>query len=180
MVSRQWIAVGCIAAGLAGGAWALIHFSPETARLEVGAKAPDFRVYDLATSDTISLRASYKGSVTLVNIWATWCVPCRAEMPAMERIYDSLGSKGFRIAAVSIDVQGPEAVRKFTDGLHLTFDILQDPAGSIQRAYQTTAVPMSFLLNRDGIIIKRFFGPHEWDSPGDVTVIERLLAEPAT
>jgi peroxiredoxin len=180
MVSRQWLAVGCVAAGLGAGAWALIHFSPETVRVEVGAQAPDYRVYSLAKGDSISLRAAYKGSVTLVNIWATWCVPCRAEMPAMQGLFDSLGSKGFRIAAVSIDVQGPEAVRKFADGLHLTFDILQDQGGEIQTAYQTTGVPESFLLNREGIIVKRIIGAHEWDSPVNRALVARLLADPAT
>ncbi|MEP6472297.1 MAG: TlpA disulfide reductase family protein, partial [Gemmatimonadota bacterium] len=115
----------------------------------------------------------------LVNIWATWCVPCRAEMPAMQRAYDSLESKGFRIAAVSIDVQGPEMVRKFADGLNLKFDILQDQQGDIQQAYQTTGVPESFLLNREGIIVKRVIGAHEWDSPVNRALIERLMAEPA-
>jgi peroxiredoxin len=177
MISRQWLAVGCIAAGLGAGIWALLHFSPETVRVEVGAPAPDYRVYNLGTGDTISLKTAYKGTVTLVNIWATWCIPCRVEMPAMQRLYDSLGSKGFRIAAVSIDVEGPEAVRKFADGLHLTFDILQDRAGDIQQAYQTTGVPESFLLNREGIIVKRIIGAHEWDSPVNRELVGRLLAE---
>lgn len=180
MVSKQWIAVGCVAAGLGFGAWALVHFSPETVRVEVGAKAPDYRVYNLASGDTISLRTAYKGSVTLVNIWATWCIPCRAEMPAMQRLYDSLGTKGFRIAAVSIDVAGPVVVRKFTDELHLKFDILQDQVGDIQTAYQTTGVPESFLLNREGIIVKRVIGAHEWDSPVNRALIERLIQEPAS
>ncbi len=179
-MSKQWIAVCCVAAGLAAGVWALLHFSPESVRVEVGAPAPDYRVYDLASGDTISLRKTYKGTVTLVNIWATWCVPCRAEMPAMQRLYDSLGSKGFRIAAVSIDVQGPEAVRKYTDALNLKFDILQDRVGDIQQAYQTTGVPESFLLNRQGIIVKRIIGAHEWDSPINRALIERLIAEPAS
>ncbi len=179
MASKQWLAVGCVAVGLGVGAWALIHFSPEQVRVEVGAKAPDYRVYELGSGDTISLSAKYKGSVTLVNIWATWCVPCRAEMPAMQRAYDSLQSKGFRIAAVSIDVQGPEMVRKFADALNLKFDILQDQRGEIQQAYQTTGVPESFLLNREGIIVKRVIGAHEWDSPVNRALIERLIAEPA-
>ena len=179
MASKQWIAVGCVAAGLGIGAWALVHFSPETVRVEVGAPAPDYRVYNLGSGDTISLRKAYKGSVTLVNIWATWCVPCRAEMPAMQRLFDSLGTKGLRIAAVSIDVDTPVAVRKFADALHLTFDILQDQQGDIQQAYQTTGVPESFLINRDGKIVNRVIGAHEWDSPVNRALIARLIAEPA-
>lgn len=180
MASRQWIAVGCIAAGLVAGGWALAHFSPETMRVEVGAEAPDYRVYDLATGDTISLQRAYKGSVTLINIWGTFCVPCQAEMPAMQRIYDSLAPKGFRIAAVSVDPGGPDLVHRFAERYHLTFDILQDQAGEIQQAYQTTGVPESFLVNRQGLIVKRIIGAHEWDSPVNRALIERLIEEPAT
>ena len=150
MASKQWIAVGCIVGALALGAAAMVRFGSEAGRVEVGAKAPDFHVYDLAAGDSLKIREHYKGTVTLVNIWATWCVPCKVEMPALERAYDSLGPSGFKIAAVSIDVDGPESVRKFTDEMHLTFDILQDRSGRIQEAYQTTGVPESFLLDRSG------------------------------
>jgi len=180
MVSRQWTAVGCVAAGLAFGGWALVHFSPESVRVEVGARAPDYQVFDVATGDAISLRAAYKGSVTLVNIWGTFCIPCQAEMPAMQQIYDSLSPRGFRIAAISVDPGGPEVVRRFAERFHLSFDILQDQAGNIQQAYQTTGVPESFLVNREGIIVKRVIGAHEWDSPVNRALIERLIAEPAS
>lgn len=180
MASRQWIAVGAIAGLIPGGAWALVHFSPEQVRVSVGAEAPDYRVVNLSHGDTVSLRSSYRGKVTLINIWGTFCVPCRVEMPAMQKIYDSLAPRGFRIAAVSVDPVGPETVRQFAEKYHLSFDILQDQAGDIQQAYQTTGVPESFLVNRQGIIVKRVIGAHEWDSPVNRALIERLLAEPAT
>jgi cytochrome c biogenesis protein CcmG/thiol:disulfide interchange protein DsbE len=177
MASKQWIAVGCIVGGLAVGAVALIRFGAEGTRVEVGAKAPDFEVYDLARGDSLRLREHYKGTVTLVNIWATWCIPCKVEMPALERAYDSLGPSGFRIAAVSIDADRPETVRQFTDDLHLTFDILQDKSGRIQEAYQTTGVPESFLLDRSGTIVRRIIGAHEWDSPLNLALIRRLIQD---
>jgi len=179
MASKQWIAVGCIVGGLGLGAVALVKFGPEATRVEVGARAPDFEVYDLARGDSLRIRERYKGTVTLVNIWATWCVPCKVEMPALQRAYDSLGASGFRIAAVSIDVDRPETVRQFTDEMHLTFDILQDKSGRIQEAYQTTGVPESFLLDRSGTIVRRVIGAHEWDSPLNLALIRRLLQEPA-
>jgi len=180
MATRQWYLVGGIAAALMGGAWALVRFSPEQVRVSVGAEAPDYRVFRLGRNDTVSLRGSYRGQVTLINIWGTFCVPCQAEMPAMQRIYDSLAPRGFRIAAVSVDPVGPETVRRFADKYHLSFDILQDQAGDIQQAYQTTGVPESFLLNRQGVIVKRVIGAHEWDSPVNRALIERLLQEPAS
>lgn len=179
-MARQWFWVGSIIVGLGLGAAALVWFGPEVKAVEVGARAPDYRTYNLGTGDSVSIRTAYKNTVTLVNIWATWCVPCRVEMPAMQALYDSLGSKGFRIAAISIDVQGPEVVRAFTNELNLTFDILQDRTGDIQQVYQTTGVPESFLLNREGRIVKRMIGAVDWNAPVNRALIERLLAEPGS
>jgi cytochrome c biogenesis protein CcmG, thiol:disulfide interchange protein DsbE len=174
-VRKQWIAVIMIVGGLALGAAALVRFSPDTGRVEVGARAPELEVIDLATGDSVSLRERYKGKVTLVNIWATWCVPCRVEMPAMQSVYDSLQSRGFRIAAVSVDEGDATEVRNFAAELGLTFDILHDPSGRVQQIYQTTGVPESFLLDRDGVIVKRVIGEHNWNSPVNRRLVERLL-----
>jgi peroxiredoxin len=176
-MSRQWILVIAIVAGLVGGATLLAMFGPDVARVEVGSRAPEFKALDLATGDSVSLRDRYRGSVTLVNIWATWCVPCRIEMPAMERMYQDLAPRGFKIAAVSIDEGNPQPVREFAQELGLTFDILHDRSTTVQRTYQTTGVPESFLLNREGVIIKRVIGAHDWSSEVNRKLIERLLDE---
>jgi thiol-disulfide isomerase/thioredoxin len=118
--------------------------------------------------------------VTLVNIWATWCVPCRAEMPSMEQLYTALAPRGFAIAAVSIDEGPAEDVRAFAQELGLTFDILHDRSTRIQQSYQTTGVPESFLLNREGVIVKRVIGAHDWNSAANRALVERLLAEPTS
>jgi peroxiredoxin len=116
----------------------------------------------------------------LLNIWATWCVPCRVEMPAMERLYTTLAPRGFAIAAVSVDEGPPEDVRKFGQELSLSFDLLQDRSTRIQQLYQTTGVPESFLLDRHGVIVKRVIGAHDWSSPANRALVERLLNEPGT
>ncbi|MBA3659221.1 MAG: TlpA family protein disulfide reductase [Gemmatimonadales bacterium] len=174
-MSRQWTLVAIIVAGLAAGAWALTRFAPETDRVAVGAPAPDFRAIDLATGDSVSLREHYRGSVTLVNIWATWCEPCKIEMPAMEALYRSLAPRGFKIAAVSIDEGPPEDVQAFRQKLGLSFDILQDRSTRIQQRYQTTGVPESFLLDRNGVVLKRVIGAHDWNSAANRALVERLL-----
>ena len=176
-MSRQWLGVGAIVVGLVVGAGALVHFAPDSGRVEVGARAPDFEVYDLGTGDSISLRKQYGGSVTLINIWATWCLPCREEMPAMQRLFDSTTARGFRIAAVSIDEGSPQAVRAFGKELNLTFDLLQDRTTKIQDVYQTTGVPESFLIDKEGVIVKRVIGAHDWSSPVNRSLVERLLAD---
>jgi len=174
-MSKQWIVVIVVVAGLVSGAVALTQFGPEIQRVEVGAQAPDFRAVDLATGDSVSFRGHYQGAVTLVNIWATWCVPCRVEMPAMERVYQDLAPRGFKIAAVSIDEGSPEDIRAFAQDLALSFDVLQDRSTQVQQTYQTTGVPESFLINRDGIIVKRIIGAHDWGSPVNRALVERLL-----
>jgi cytochrome c biogenesis protein CcmG/thiol:disulfide interchange protein DsbE len=177
-MSKQWMVVAIVGAGLLAGAVALAKYGPDVQRVEVGARAPDFRAVDLATGDSVSLREHYRGAVTLVNVWATWCVPCRVEMPAMEKLYQSLAPRGFRIAAVSIDEGSPEDVQAFGRELGLSFDILQDRSTKVQQIYQTTGVPESFLLNREGVIVKRVIGAQDWSSPVNRALIERLLDEP--
>ena len=175
-MSKQWTMVGIVVAAIALGAAALTWVAPADG-VTINSEAPDFKVMDLATRDTVSL-ADYRGSVTLVNIWATWCLPCRDEMPSMQTLYDSLGSRGFRIAAISIDEGSPEDVVAFAQELGLTFDILHDRSGSIERLYQTTGVPESFLLDRRGVLVKRVIGAHDWSSPANVGAVERLLQQP--
>ncbi|HSB54315.1 MAG TPA: TlpA disulfide reductase family protein, partial [Gemmatimonadales bacterium] len=178
-MSKQWAFVGAVVMGLLLGGAALVWYGPEVEQVAAGAKAPNFRVVDLQTGDTVAIRDRYRGHVTLVNIWATWCVPCRVEMPSMERLYDSLGSRGFRIAAVSIDQEGPEVVRQFGSDLGLTFDLLQDRTMAIQQAYQTTGVPESFLLDTNGVIMKRVIGAHDWSSPVNRALVRRLMGDTA-
>jgi cytochrome c biogenesis protein CcmG, thiol:disulfide interchange protein DsbE len=179
-MSKQWVFVALIVAGVAAGATILTKVGSEVAPVAVGATAPDFHAVDLATGDSVSLRERYRGKVTLVNIWATWCVPCRVEMPSMERVYRELAPRGFAIAAVSIDEGGPDDVRKFGQELDLSFDLLQDRSGRVQQVYQTTGVPESFLLDRHGVIVKRIIGAHDWNSAANRALVERLLDQPGT
>jgi len=178
-MSKQWIIVGLLVLALGTGAALLVRYSP-TAPVAVGSRAPDFRVVQLATGDTISLRDEYAGSVTLVNIWATWCAPCRLEMPSMQQAYERLAPRGFRIAAVSIDDGPSQEVIDFGQELGLTFDLLQDQTTMIQQTYQTTGVPESFLLDKNGVIVKRVIGWHDWSAPANSGLIERLLDEPSS
>ena len=175
-MSRQWAVTGIVVAGLGLGAAGLTWVAPEGS-VEIDREAPNFQAVDLATRDSVSLE-DYRGSVTLVNIWATWCVPCREEMPSMQRLFDSVGTRGFRIAAISIDEGSSEEVAAFARELGLGFDILHDRSGSVERLYQTTGVPESFLLDRRGILVKRVIGAHDWASPANRSTVERLLAQP--
>ena len=177
-MSRQWLVVLVVLMGLGVGAFAITEFGPDSSAIEVGKRAPDFRVMDLGTGDSVSLRQHYAGKVTLVNIWATWCVPCKVEMPSMEKLYLDQAPKGFAIAAVSIDEGPPEDVRGFARDLKLSFDILHDRSNRVSQLYQTTGVPESFLLDRNGVLVKRVIGAHDWDSPANRALVDRLIEEP--
>ena len=97
----------------------------------------------------------------------------------MQQAYALLKDEGFAIAAVSIDEAGPDVVTACSQEYGLTFDILHDRSGAIQRLFQITGVPETFLLDRDGVIIKRVIGPHDWASPANLALLRRALgAEP--
>ncbi len=175
-MKRQWIVVAVVIGVLTAGAALGVKLAPDIFPVEVGSVAPDFRAVDLATNDTVQLR-SYRGQVVLLNVWATWCQPCRVEMPSIQRLHDSFGRQGLRVLAVSIDEQDADVVREFQRSYELTFDILHDRSRAIERVYQTTGVPETFVINREGRIVKKMIGAHEWDSPANRDLIRRLLAQ---
>lgn len=177
-MNRQWFVVIGVVAAIGVGATIMVRNAPP--RIEVGAVAPDFTVTNLATNKPVSLHAEYRGKVTLVNIWATWCGPCREEIPALDSLYRALQPKGLRIAAVSVDKGSAADVKKFMDEFHVTFDVLQDPEGAIQELYQSPKVPQSYLIARDGRFVRIVYGSHPWASPGNRRIIEQLLSEPAS
>lgn len=181
-MSRQWWAVGGVILlifGLIGLGWtARDRFLP----VEVGTNAPDIEVRDL-DGEPVAL-SDYENEVVLLNIWATWCGPCIEEMPSMQRLYEQLGPEGLKIVAVSVDAPAGGLdrlgrpggdVAEFVDRFGLTFDVWRDPAGEIQRTYRTTGVPESFLIGRDGVIMKKVIGATEWDSEAQVALVRRLL-----
>ena len=151
----------------------------DAAPVRVGADAPDARVVDLATGDTLSLTEHYGGQVTLVNIWATWCGPCKEEIPALDSLYRELGPKGLRIAAISIDTDDGEKVRDWIAPFNVAFDLLHDQTGDIQQIYHTTGVPESFLVDKRGWIMRIVYGAAPWTSTSNRRIVEELLAKDA-
>jgi peroxiredoxin len=95
----------------------------------------------------------------------------------MEQLEKELGPDGLKIVAVSVDEGGPDAVRQFARDYGLTFRILHDPSGRIQRIYQTTGIPESFVINRDGRIVKKVIGASNWDATVNKDLVRRLLAQ---
>jgi cytochrome c biogenesis protein CcmG, thiol:disulfide interchange protein DsbE len=190
---RQWLVIGGIVAALGAALFVASRtIGAELFPLRIGSRAPDFSAAALATpaatpgEDATAARTrskgmdDYRGEVVLLNIWATWCGPCRIEMPSMQRLEERLGPKGLRIVAVSIDDPGMEGrIRAFAEELGLSFELLYDPSGRIRDQYQTSGVPETFVIGRDGRIRRRVIGADDWSSEPNVAFLERLLAEPA-
>jgi peroxiredoxin len=142
-------------------------------RLGKGVLAPNFTLPDLG-GKMVSL-ADYKGKVVLLNIWATWCLPCVEEMPSMEKLHLELKDEGFEILAVSIDETGAKEVLPFMKKHKLSFPALTDTKGATKSLYQTTGVPESFIIDKDGIIVEKIIGPRNWATSGAIRSFRNLI-----
>ncbi|WFP60652.1 TlpA disulfide reductase family protein [Mesorhizobium sp. WSM4904] len=121
--------------------------------------------------------AGYAGKVVLLNVWATWCGPCRKEMPTLDRLQAKLGGPDFEVVALSMDRKGPDAVRKFfaeTDVTHLAPNI--DTSAQAMFTLGAVGLPMTLLIDRQGKEIGRLIGPAEWDAPDMVDFIRARIA----
>lgn len=172
--NQQWVMVGIavLVIILAIGGGAALH--SDIGLVGPGRPAPSFDAVRVATGDSVTL-ADYSGEVVLLNIWATWCKPCEEEMPSLQRLHEQLGAEGLHIVAVSIDRSSQQDVLAWVQARGLTFDILQDRSRRIERLYQTTGVPETFIIDRYGAIAKRQIGAYEWDDPPTKAFLRRLL-----
>jgi cytochrome c biogenesis protein CcmG/thiol:disulfide interchange protein DsbE len=179
-VRHQWTIVGVVVAVLGAGLFAGVKlFGDELFPVEVGSSAPHFAAKDIHSGAMRSL-ADYRGKVVLLNVWATFCEPCKVEMPSMEELYKTYGARGVHIVAVSIDDNVPEdSIRAYAKNLGLTFEILHDPTHAIERAYQTTGYPESFVIDREGTIRKKWISAADWNSPANRTLFDELLGTSA-
>lgn len=141
-----------------------------------GNPAPAFSLKD-TEGKTVSLK-DYRGKVVLLNIWATWCKPCRDELPSMELLYRKLKDQGFIILAISID-KNPDIVKPFAEKLGLSFPILLDPKEKASRLYRITGIPESFIIDRDGIIRARIIGARDWLNKPFVESLKQFLVTPS-
>jgi peroxiredoxin len=141
-------------------------------KAESGRAAPDFTV---TTLDGARVRlADLKGKVVFLNIWATWCPPCRQEMPSMVKFYEMFRTKGLEIVAVSED-QDLQALRKFVKAYGVTFPVAQDEGKRVFGLYQATGVPETHLIDKGGVIRASQLGPFDWTHPAVLEKVRALL-----
>jgi peroxiredoxin len=143
---------------------------------EERAEAPAFEL-PLATSGTASL-AAVRGDVVLVNFGATWCPPCRHELPALQALESALSASGLRVLAVSVDAGSTDALARFAEDRELRFPVLHDRDQAVARRYGVGAYPTTVVVDRAGRVVVRLSGAFAWDAPESVAWFAALLGEP--
>jgi peroxiredoxin len=147
------------------------------APVPAGDIASDFKLEDAFTGQTVSL-SSLKGKVVFLNVWATWCGPCREEMPSMETLYDELKSnKDFVMLAVSQDTKGKSAVVPYVEKNGYHFKILLDPENKVGDSYSVSGVPETFIIDRQGRIVAHHMGAFDWSRPDVKEALRQLLSD---
>ncbi|MBS0243494.1 MAG: TlpA family protein disulfide reductase [Proteobacteria bacterium] len=124
------------------------------------------------------LLKEWQGKVVLLNLWATWCAPCRKEMPSLDRLEGELGSDKFQVVAISADKSGIEGAKKFLDQIKVEkLQAFSDPTVRIHSGLKAVGMPATVLLDKQGREIGRLVGPAEWDSAEAKTLIKAVIAQ---
>ncbi len=143
-------------------------------RVAVGQPAPSYAAITLE-GDSIALR-DLKGRVVLLNLWATWCFPCRQEIPELQALHERLAPRGLEVVGVSVDARGAqEPIREFADEFGVTYPIWHDPDSRIINTFLAYGVPTTYLIDRDGMIRWKHLGPVMADDPALVRALEEAL-----
>jgi cytochrome c biogenesis protein CcmG/thiol:disulfide interchange protein DsbE len=180
MTVRKQLAIACVVLAIvvAIAYGATRYLRKELFPVELGTKAPDFAAFTLDSVPREKHLSDYRGQVLMINVWATWCLPCRVEMPSIEALNKSYAQKGLKIVAVSIDDPGTDAgIRAFIKQYGLSFEVLHDPKGAIADLYDVTGYPETFIVGRDGVIRKKLMSATDWNSPDARALMDRLLSE---
>jgi cytochrome c biogenesis protein CcmG/thiol:disulfide interchange protein DsbE len=171
-VSRPGALLFCIVAALGCGANDDRLRAP--APIDVGRPAPAYRAVS-ADGDSVSLGA-LRGKPVLLNVWATWCHPCRDEIPELQRLHERYRERGLELVGVSVDAAGDEeAIRAFARRYGMTYPVWRDPNENVSATFLVVGVPATFLIDRAGVLRWKQTGPI---APGDTTLmaaIERAL-----
>ncbi len=156
--------------------WEQPTLGHQLSKLPAPVKAPDFSLKDM--DDGLHSLADYKGKVIMINFWATWCPPCRREMPSMERVHQHMKGKDFVVLAVN-QMESPDHVFAYTGQLEIlpTFTILFDRASVVSQAYRVQGLPTTYLIDKKGNIRYRAIGGREFDHPVVEQQINALLNE---
>lgn len=142
-----------------------------------GSPAPDFTLPDL--SGRLVTLSSLRGRVVFINFWATWCGPCRWELPSMGALYTDYRNKTFEMLAVNVDEMGADKVKAWVERYKLPFPVLKDGDDlPVSQAYRTYSIPATYIVDRKGVIAEVVRGARKWDKQDVRSMLDSLLAEP--
>jgi thiol-disulfide isomerase/thioredoxin len=136
--------------------------------------APDVSVVSLANGSTLKL-SDLKGKVVLLNFWATWCPPCREEIPSMMKLHSFMAGKPFQLVTISIDEGGKQVIESFFKQTGFSLPTYLDESGASSKSYGITGVPETFIIDKQGIVVKKVIGGLAWNSPEVVSFLEGLM-----
>lgn len=144
----------------------------------IGSEAPEFELQDLS-GELVSLK-SFRGKAVLLNFWATWCAPCREEMPSLNALYKRYKDQGFVVLGVSVDendgdVGSKQTIESFLKIIPVDFPILLDPKQSLATTYETFRIPQSFFIDPEGRVVGKVSGPQDYEAPVFAKKVERIL-----
>jgi len=135
-------------------------------------QAMDFSLQDLSGRETAL--SSFTGKVIFLNFWATWCGPCKAEIPSLEQLYRELGDRGFTILAVNSQ-EAADQVSSFVEESGMSFPVLLDSSGKVGATYGVRAIPTTYIIDPQGAIRARMVGTRDWYSPEIISLVKDLL-----
>ena len=152
----------------------LASCGPDANVTKVGKTAPDFSLVD-RQGKTWTL-SELKGQVVFINFWATWCPPCRDEMPSMQKLYDMMPKDTFKMLAI-LNNDDPALADSFAAKLDLTMPILDDQANTVGPRYGLTGMPETFIVNKKGILVRKFIGPARWDDRRYIEMLQMFIEQ---
>lgn len=136
-------------------------------------KAPDFSLIDL-NGRRVELK-QFKGKIIFLNFWATWCGPCKEEMPSLEVLHQQFKERNFVLLTISVDYEGLKPVQEFINKHHYTFPVLLDSKCEALDLFEVKGIPTTFIINKKGRMIGRAIGPRDWKSPEVVSLVNLLI-----
>ena len=164
---RELVVLGLIAA-LTGLLFYRVVPYLHSYEVEIGDQAPNF---ELAGGVRLT---DYSGKLVLLNFWATWCAPCVAEVPSLNNLYERFRDEGLVVLAISIDEE-EDVYKRFLERFGVTFPTVRDPERKVSARYGTMKYPETYLINREGIVIRKYINAQEWDQPEIVNYMRSVL-----
>lgn len=172
-VAMQLIASLLLAAG---AALAVVAKRPLASVARINELAPEFVGVPLSATGRMTSLSQYTGNVVVLNVWASWCAPCREEMPSLQLLHEEFRKRGLRVVAVSVDeIAGAHEIEVFVRRYGITFDVFHDAEAVTRKRYGVGAIPQTFVIDRRGVLRERVFGAIDWHSEERREQFDRLI-----